>query len=278
MKTIFYLFSALFFIISNDVFAIVVEVGDLTAIETEIEQLDGDALVVFDVDNTLIVPKDRILGPSGENYLYELMSQLPIFQVKGDEIASKVLLQSKVSLIDEKVLHLIERLKLKGIKTMALTAISTGKMGLISNMEEWRVDQLNSLGIHFGWAFPSLDSLTLSRFQGKRSQPKYKQGVLASSKYPKGQVLSEFLKQIQWRPSKILFIDDRMDFIESVEFELEREKIPHISFFYTAAIDQPHLLDKEIADFQINYLMERGEWLSDLEAKDFLTEQSQLQR
>ena len=58
-----------------------------------------------------------------------------------------------------------------------------------------------------------------------------------------------------------------MDYIESVEIELSKEQIPLIAFYYTAAIDQPWQLDKQIADFQFDYLMQQGDWLSDDEAK-----------
>lgn len=270
MKTFFYFFRSFFFLFACPISALVIEAPNLAVIENEIEQLDCDALVVFDVDYTLIVPQDLILGPCGENYLQELMSRDRLFQLHGEEVESKVLLQCQVSLVDEKVLHLLEKLKLKGIRTIALTAINTGKFGLISSMEAWRVAQLDSLGIHFGWAFPSLDSFIFDQFKGKRSLPVYKQGVLASARYPKGEVLLEFLKHVQWKPSKVIFIDDRLDFIASVESELEREQVPHVSFYYTAAFDQACRLDEQLADFQLEYLIEKGEWLSDQEAKEVL--------
>ena len=56
--------------------------------------------------------------------------------------------------MDEKILNLLEMIKQRKIKTIALTAIPTGKFGGIPNAEEWRVTQLDSLGINFNGHFP----------------------------------------------------------------------------------------------------------------------------
>ena len=70
--------------------------------------------------------------------------------------------------------------------------------------------------------------------------------------------------------SEVIFIDDKMEYIESVECELDNEKIKHISFHYTAATDRSCILDQKIADFQFNHLMQRGDWLSDEEANNMM--------
>lgn len=264
MKNMIILF--VLFYISHG-FALVIEAPNLSVVEKEIEQLDSDALVVFDVDCTLIVPSDCVLGPWGDDYFSSQMNSL--LPHEWDETISKVLIQRKVKLVEHRVLVLLDLLKQRGIKTIALTAIRPGQLGSISSMIAWRVEQLNSLGIHFGWSFPSLDSIIFSQFMEK-SHPVYKEGVIASARHPKGQVLTEFLKHIQWRPSKVIFIDDLMSFIDSVEFELEQEGIPHVSFYYTAASEQPCELNLELADYQMNHLFQHGIWLSDDEANDML--------
>lgn len=268
MNKLFYALSALFLLFCSNACAIIVETNDLMVVEKEILQLDDDALVVFDVDYTLLVPNDRLLGPYGEVYRQEFNSKYRgLHNHQWETLMSKVLLQSQVSLVDEKVLDIIELLKQKQIKTIALTAMSTGKLGLIPNAEAWRIKQLDSLGINFDWAFPHLDVISFHAFQGRGSPPVFKQGVLASAKYPKGNVLLAFLKETGYQPSKVIFVDDRIDYIQSVESELARVQIPLVSFHYKAASCQPLHLDKELADFQLAYLLQNGEWLSDEEAK-----------
>lgn len=93
--------------------------------------------------------------------------------------------------------------------------MDAGQFGLIPNMEDWRLEQLTSLGINFSWVFPDVDSFVIEGFNGKRSVPVFKRGILASSKYSKGQVLLAFLKRMQCRPSEIVFVDDRIQEIDS---------------------------------------------------------------
>jgi hypothetical protein len=268
MNHLFFFIFAVFMLCSVHVSATVFEAFNLDIIEQEISQLDENALVVFDIDYTLIVPNDLILAPCGEAYSASFRQDVRDLQEKGRELTSTVLLKSHVSLVDEKILDLLKALKQKKIKTIALSAMPSGSFGIIPNMELWRVNQIGSLGVDLSWSFPLIDSISLKEFDGKKSQPVFKQGVMTSARYPKGDVLIAFLKQIQWTPSKVIFVDDRLEYIDTVETALNKENIPLISFHYTAAIDQSGVLDKKVADLQWNYLMQNEVWISDEEAKE----------
>ena len=80
-------------------------------IEKYIEDLDENALVVFDVDYTIIVYSDRVLAPCGEAYFHEFRNKLLALQERGEILGSKISLQSQVSLVDEKILHFLEMFK-----------------------------------------------------------------------------------------------------------------------------------------------------------------------
>lgn len=256
----------LFVLLATQAFAIVIETKDLELFKAEIERLDDQALVVFDVDYTLLAPKDAVLGPLGETHLTEFKKNVIASSGDWEILASKVLLNSQDSLIDHEVLDLIEKLKEKKIRTIALTAMPTGDLGLIPSMEDWRIEQLNKLGIRFDWSFPTLPPMLFEQFQGgKYSPPSFKNGVICSSRQPKGKVLLEFLKYAQFTPSKVVFLDDRMDYIESMELELGKQGIPLISFHYLAISSLFDELDEEIAAYQLSHLLQHGEWLSDEE-------------
>lgn len=249
---------------------IVAQAPSLKALENELKNLSADSLVVLDIDYTLIVPDDRILAPCGKEYFQKLLKQLQCMGEYGEILGSKVSLQSTVSVIDENIFTILKTLKDRQIKTIALTAMPTGKFGLISNTADWRINQLHLLGIDFDWTFSNIDSITLESFEGKKNPPVFKKGILASGKYPKGEVLVAFLKHVNLSPSKIVFVDDKMEFINSVETELDKEKIPHLSFHYTAATNQTDQVDGELANFQIKHLIDSGEWLNDSKAKECL--------
>jgi len=261
----------IFILVSTQLFGVIHQSPNLILIEEHIADLDENALVVFDVVNTLLVSNDHILTACGDEYFQNFMKNF-----KSEEriaLRSKILLQSEVSIVDDNIFMLLNQLKQRNVKTIALSAMPTGQYGVILNAEQWRVDQLALLGIYFDWSFPEIDSLVLNDFKGKRTFPIFKRGILATGDYPKGAVLCDFLRKIQWKPSAVIFIDDKMDYIESVESELEKENIEHISFHYTAAIDRPCSLNERVADYQLNYLMEKGKWLNDDEASQLMPRQ-----
>jgi hypothetical protein len=262
----------------TQLFGDVVHAPQLNIIEEQIDQLDQNALVVFDVDYTLLVPNDLVLTPGGDNYLYKYLKNHRHLMTREHEdlLVSKAVQQSKVSLVDEHVLSLLEKLKQKNIKTIALTAMPSGPFGIIANGERWRIDQLASIGITLDWAFPEIGSMVVKGFEGKKTPPVFQEGILFSGKYPKGAVLCAFLKKMRCTPSQILFVDDRINFIHSVDSELEKENIPHTCYHYTTALDQYDYFDQKLADFQLDYLMQEGDWLSDEEAKSKLLNHCQL--
>ena len=61
------------FFASTQLFGAVIHAPNLDVIEKCISDLDEDALVVFDIDYTIIVYNDRILAPCGEAYFQEFM-------------------------------------------------------------------------------------------------------------------------------------------------------------------------------------------------------------
>lgn len=133
--------------------AVIIKAPTLGVIENHISNLDENALVVFDVDYTLLVPMDCILAPAGEEHFQKFMKKLRDLQEEGEILGSRISLQAQVTLVDKKILSLLKSLKQRHVKVIALTAMPTGRLGDVSNAEEWRVRQLASLGIYLDWSF-----------------------------------------------------------------------------------------------------------------------------
>ena len=240
---------------------VVVPASSLAPIERHLQEVDGQALVVFDVDCTLIVGDDLILKPSSGSFHSKILRRFD--EDVRERLSSLRNAQAKFSLVDPYILKCMEQLKQRHIKAIALTAISSGPYGVISNPAAWRAEQLANLGLSFEWSFPSIEELTLDGFQGKRHPPVFYRGVLASGRYPKGEVLCGFLKAVDWKPSEVIFVDDMREFIASMEAACEEAAIPHTSFHYTVAIDRSTRVDRKLAEFQYSYLRRYGVWLRD---------------
>lgn len=271
MKKIIYLFFLVLSLTASLIAAITSTQG-LEPFEKALLSADRETLVIFDVDETLIIPQDMILRPCNQDFLQHCFNTLiynPAISEKysGDYLISKTLSKIKYVLVDAKMPALIRGLQQKGIKVIALTAMQTGPFGVIPCMEDWRIQQLKELMIDFQFAFPSHFYL---KFPTLRGAPVFKQGILCSSQTSKGEALLAFLDAIKWLPKKILFIDDKLNFLLSVESAAEKRQIDFQGFHYLAAKSYPGKLNEELAKFQFRYLAEQGEWLSDEEAQKAL--------
>jgi Protein of unknown function (DUF2608) len=251
----------------NHISSRIFSTNDLNLIEELLEDSDKDTLVLFDVDQTLITPNDSILKPRWEKHLDQLLGGKKYFIDnfgKTRYIFREILISAPHSVIDQKSLSLVQKLQKKEIPTIAFTAAPGGKIGKITSFIDWRVDELKKFGFDFSLAFPDTKTLKLSKDNNKEFPPIYKSGVLITSLHDKGFVLTNFLKEINWTPKKIIFIDDKMHNIKSVIQALE-DKIQVYGVHYTKADDFPCDLDKQIAKNQVDYFIENGVWISDFQ-------------
>ena len=248
----------------------IIHVTTLEEFYTECQTLDSDSLVLFDVDGTLIIPRDKILKPQAEKHLHKIVSKAwkykhldPEQELSKNEFYSIVMQTMKFDLVDEKFPKIIEELQKKNVKTLGLTAMGTGSYGRIESREEWRFEQLKDFSIDFRSSFASLPKFYFLDYESKNGLPGYYKGIIFSSDVPKGIILSKFLKNIEWKPKKIIFIDDIHSFVESVDREIAVLDIPFKGFHYRAAYQTPIEIDEDAISFQIDYLIKESKWLSD---------------
>src|SRR5579871_3306955 len=114
--------------------------SNLDCIEKELETLDSDSLVLFDVDSTLIIPDDAILRPSNENFLKKLLGGNYVQNLPTGlrYIFREILLNATHSLVDNDSISCIQRLQERGVPVIAFTAAPRGKVGEIASVADWR--------------------------------------------------------------------------------------------------------------------------------------------
>lgn len=262
------LFVLFFLFFTSSLFSIILETKNLTPIEQQIRYLTPNDLVLWDVDDTLITPGDLILQTCNRDQANALLTKhfgKKISKSDLDKVVSTMILDTQYVLIDPQSVKIIRILQQKKIPTLALTAAPMGNYGQIDDLADWRIKQLKKLGIDFTSAFPNQALITFSRL-GVRSAAGYKQGVIFSSSSPKGDVLKAFLDYLHWKPQIIIFIDDNLRFLESVEKVARQLNIEFIGFHYSGALQLDSKVDPEIAEKQYIYLKEHGKWLGDQQA------------
>ena len=229
--------------------------------EVDFDVIKSNTLVIFDVDETLIQPTDVYVmnenTSKGEILKKRLVAENP--EIKNwNEISTILLLQAERPLIEPNVIDKINTLQSRGIKVIALTAMNTGPWAQLPSMENWRYEQLKSLG--FEGSFESAE-FKLNSF---KKNPVFYKGILATDTEPKGQVLGAFLDTMHLHPQAIIMFDDTLEFLQQVRVEAAERNIEFHGYHYQRAITKPW--NETLIQFQTNYLIKNHQWLRDEEA------------
>ena len=278
-----YYFLLFFILLCNDMYALDKNFSELktannaTELSNILHEHSTDYLVIWDVDEVLITPTDRIFHTNNcindlpSKYAKAAIEKYFVSKEQAQWNGSQMLLQRNMRLVEKEIVSIIQGLQKDKIKTIALTKHSIGSYGAIASLEDFRIKQLQDLGIDFNSAFPKYDILVLNNVKNTSSQyPIFKKGLLFTNAYTKGETLEAFLNKIKWNPAKVIFIDDLRENLISVQQVLQNKNIAYTGVLYTAAEKLPDEIDKDVVEKQYEYLVQKGIWLSDSEAERLL--------
>ena len=261
----------------NYSYATTFSTADFQIIEAHLSNADANTLVIFDVNEVLFQPVDHILQKQNQDYrdLLEQQRDLKASKSTVEKYESIIWLTRKIEPVDKRLIPLISSLQQRGIKTVALTNCFTGPHGHIKDMQNWRRHELETLGYSFDRSWPELLSVTFNQLEDDGRAVAYSHGIIYTSDMPKGPALLSFLKHTKQKFNKIIFVDDKMTNVNSVENALtDSTPIEFIGIEYTAVKDRiAEPLDKNRAAYQFNTLKHRHRWLSDNEADQAMLKQ-----
>jgi hypothetical protein len=228
---------------------------------------DQDTLVVFDVDEVLFSAVDQVLKQ--HQYFSEKISTLAV-QDDLYELCGLIYMQRQVKPVDDRFVAAIEALQKNGIRAIALTNCYTEKLGPIASVKDWRINELKSHGYHFELSWEETSEKKFENIPTEEMGifPIFKEGVLFTNNVSKGSVLDAFLKFTEIKPRKIIFIDDRLEYIESVDIVAKALSIPLIGIQYTAAAVSENDFCLQRAELQFEILAKERKWISDIEADE----------
>ncbi len=229
--------------------------ASLMPIRQEIAKSPQGTLVLLDVGGTLLAYPDAVLHPDHETWKYEWFQKHFPAITKEEKIAfDRIILGTldKWKLLDPEWPEVIIQAQDLGIKVTAFT-----KVALDPTVRGSRAQILRDLGIPFKDDLPTLANGDFYE---------YAQGVIETEHPAKGPVLKEILSNLSERPKKIVFVDDRLKQIKSVDDACRELEIPCIAFHYVPHSSPPQLNEK-IADYQLSTLTCEGRWVSEKEAQ-----------
>lgn len=231
--------------------------------EISSDQFSETTLVMLDLDDVLIYPKDALLQNWRKGWKPE---GVRAWTAEEDTIAW---MSVSFQIMDPHGPKFLNTLQENGIPTIGFSSFAMDQAGIVTSIPDWRSQSLKGLGLHFKEEkeviFPAPMGFV---------PPSFEKGVLycgdfyKQSKDKKGKVLSLYLNWLDWTPAQIVLIDDSKGNLESVEEELNKRGIPFIGFHYIPKDLDP--IDEKVAELQYKTLIEKKEWISDEEAQKCL--------
>lgn len=232
---------------SSHLLAEIKEIHQISDLEEAIKPLKSSDWLLFDIDYTLTEPSEPALqmGVIKQNK-ERFRNELAKF-TDEQKLLVPVLMVTQVEsqLTDPSVPNLIQKLQDQKIQLLGFTAVDTSVIPEIGFIPTWRAKELKRLGINFHpttASFPK-EKIEFTEFPSFRGTfPLYKDGILYSNVTPsKGSILKAFLSKIDQTPSRIIFVDDSLENLQSVEAELQNLGIPYLGIHYRAQVDPTKL-------------------------------------
>lgn len=240
--------------------------------QSELSTCNKDTLIVFDIDDTLLRPVDAVVNFAQYPYLFRLnilLSHPFLFMSKKWEYYASIVWKNiDWQLMQDDIPALIDTLK-RQCTVIALTAIETGRFGIIENFIQWRKNLLKRFNINFDTQFGNAVFKTLPSYRA--NYPELAEGVLYCNGISKGKVLGAFLDYAHLQPHTIIFFDDIEKNLISVEQMCKTRNICFIGFHYIRKKQYITPWNGKRILFQIDHLIKNNQWLSDKDADSMIS-------
>jgi len=205
-----------------------------------------DTLVVFDMDDTLVSPPGYI----GSSVWLEY--EIANLQKKGFSFDKALVFMLPTYFTIHEFMHIdsigncpeiIDTLQKKNLCTMILTNRSMPMVNItLRELKRLNIDlSINSL---------YKKDLDIS-IQYKAI---FSNGVIFAASNNKGEILCLFLEKIGYTPKKIIFVDDKLKHVKSVEAATEKRGIEFVGIRYSLQDEYKKNFDSAIADQQFHAL------------------------
>lgn len=231
-----------------------------TEIEDVTKEITADTMVLFNIAEVLMDTETSLGTQAWRKYVRSRVdSQL------HDKLTLFVFQNVPPKTPEPATANLIKSLQEKGVLVLAFT--SRGR-------SEWYATQM-----------PGIDQITeemmlkidLDFSKTKLTYPLTKlnfyfkdyfhSGIIyATNSIEKGRMLSKLMATACYAPSKVVFVDDKADSLESVETAMQELRIPFTGFAYARTVKEHANFDPMVAHIQLDWLISYGKILSDAEA------------
>lgn len=227
------------------VFTLSAEIIEIDKIEEILPYVDQDTLVVLDIDDTLMVTAQMLGGDCWfRHFLKEQVSKGFSFEEALAKVLPDYMLfqhRTKVLPAENQTAAIVHQLQRKA-KVIGLTTRST-------ELVYRTVQQLKTLDIDLN-KNPLINkelqvSTDFSLF--------YVEGILCTQVRHKGDALKKLCDHLAYLPKKVIFVNDKLKYVEQLEETFAPLGIPYIGFRYGGCDEQCMVYNPQVAKVQHHY-------------------------
>lgn len=182
---------------------------------------------LIDVDHTLIWPTSLTLRTREHHNMIHVLKENIRDEKSYQKIIGQWRIQRKVSLTDTQWPFFLEKIKEKN-PVYGLTKIETGRFGPIESMEQWRMNELEKMGLFFS-NNPKIEHLCTAK------GPSLYKGCIVTGNTTKATAFNTFFPDLRHplgtsKEVTIIMLDDKKEQLESMGTYCSKKKIPFFGF------------------------------------------------
>lgn len=224
--------------------ALQAEIVELNSFKDLSSHLTPDTLVVLDIDDTLLIPK-QMLG-CDEWFQYRLQQRksegTPDALEKTIAEWEAVRHLTQMELVEPSTEKIVQSLQNSGYCVMGLT---TQGLALATRT----VEHLNEQGIDLTLTAPAQEDVY---FTVNKHGVLYRKGILFTSGTSKGESLFQLCKEINQSVNRIVFVNDKATHIADIEAAANARKVEFLGLRYAYSDAKKAAFRPEIAELQFN--------------------------
>ena len=220
-------------------------------------------LVILDVDNTLIEPVQELGNDQWFHYrIKQRQAQgQPWADALERTIPEWVAIQNvtQVKLVEEGCDEIVSQLQRRRHPVMGMTTRGLG-------MSTRTVEQLRSVGIDLSKTSPTKEELFFTNINSRLGDMHgvlFCGGILFTAGTDKGSAFAKFLDTLSFRPTAVVFVNDKRDHITPIEEVCKERGISFVGLRYGFLDAKVKSFRPEVTDVQFEHF---GHILSDAQA------------
>jgi hypothetical protein len=237
------------------------EIIEINQIDEVCPYVTESALCLFDIDDTLIDNPISLGSPPWRAWVKSKISSYKTSFVLYDALTLYIAKSAPYKTVEPDTANLINDLQNASIPVFAFTARGRTQWYTtdIEGVDLFTQLQLKNAGIDF--------QKTQIPTELKSLEPAYfSEGIIFAQHIKKGDLLLHLFKDLNYQPPLIIFVDDKLDQVQSVEAAVKKAGIPFVGFWYRRAEFDRVNFNPMIANIQLESLLLSGEIISDLDA------------